>query len=429
MNKHLNPSPPESKPGKALSLKPKVALARCTSYERSEVRSALEHIFKNLGQLRGFVGSGKRIFVKVNHLSPPSPPDRAVQTHPAFTREVLRLLLDCSAKVTVGDDIQGPPGDGFTKSGYRAICSELGVRLVNLKETGFVEIDIKGEVIPRTYIARPVLEADAIVNLPKLKTHSFTIYTGAIKNMFGVIPHGLRLNYHRQFIRNDVFARMLVDLFFSIPPRLNLMDAVMAMEGEGPSAGYPRHVGLVLASADAVALDAVACQIVGFNPLGVHTTAIAHARQLGVGDIRQVETLGPALEEVTVKGFKHSAAATGLFRRWLPSILYASIQEQLILIPEVRQEKCTACLECVQMCPRQAISLIDGAAFIREEDCIHCLCCHELCAHRAIRLKQLPVGRLIRQGEKILGRLNRIRSSLLAPKRKGMASLERKEKV
>ncbi len=391
--------------------RPKVALARCRSYERSDVVPALELVFEKLGGLRGFVGSGKRIFVKINHLSPASPPERAIQTHPAFTREVLRLLLDCSAKVMVGDDIQGSPGNGFTKSGYRAICSELGVQLVNLKETGFAEIDIKGQVLDKAYVARPILEADAIVNLPKLKTHSFTIFTGAVKNMFGVIPHGLRLHYHRQFVRNDVFARMLVDLFSSVPPRLNVMDAVVAMEGEGPSAGYPRQVGLILASPDGVALDAVASRIVGFNPMAIHTIAIADARKIGVGNIQQVEILGPDLDEVTVKGFKHSAAAFGLFRRRLPSIVYAFLQQQLVLMPEVRSQKCTACQECVLMCPRGAISLIDGAAFIRAEDCIHCLCCHEVCERRAIRLKQLLVGRIIRQGERLLGMLNRMRSS------------------
>lgn len=390
--------------------RPRVAIARCPSYEQANVRQALELIVENLGGLPGFSFRGRRVFVKINHLSPSSPPERAILTHPALAREVVHVLMESGATVTVGDDIYSPARDGFAKSGYREVCSELGVQLINLKEGGFVEVDIPGQVLSKAYVARPVLESDAIVNLPKLKTHSFTIFTGAVKNIYGVIPHGLRLNYHRQFVRMDVFSRMLVDLFSCVRPQLNIMDAVVAMEGEGPSAGSPREVGLLLASSDAVALDAVASRIIDLDPMAVYTTAIAHARGLGVGDIRQLEILGPALEEVAIRGFKHSAAAVSLFRRWFPSFLYAYLQEQLVLIPEVDRQKCTACQECVTMCPRQAIAIINQVAQINQADCIHCLCCHEVCYHKAIRLKKLPLGRLLRRGEILLKKIDRVSS-------------------
>ncbi len=409
MSKSREDAASKAKLEKQDSPKSVVALARCASYDRSDILSALQLLVKNLGGLQSTIKPGSHVFVKINHLSPSSPPERAILTHPAFAREVIALLLDFGAKVTVGDDIQSSPGDGFSRSGYCSLCSELGVRLVNLKEAGFREVEVRGELIKKAYIARPVLEADAMVNLPKLKTHSFTVFTGAIKNLFGLIPHGLRLHYHRQFIRNEVFARMLVDLFSCVPPQLNIMDAIVGMEGEGPSSGYPRKIGLVLASRDAVALDAVATQIIGLDPLGVPTTAIAHTRKLGVGDLRQVEILGPSLEEVTISGFRHSVAAVSLFRRWLPSFLYAYFQEQLVLVPEVEPRICQVCQECVRMCPRQAIGLVDGSAFIHKADCIHCLCCHEVCQHRAIRLKQRFLGRLIRKAEGMLGQLNKLR--------------------
>lgn len=396
------------KTGDRSSSRAKVALAPCPSYESSGIVHALEFIVDRLAGLKTLIGAGKRVFVKINHLSPSSPPERAILTHPVFAREVLRLILEAGGRVMVGDDIQGSPGNGFTKSGYRALCSELGIPLVNLKETGFVEIDVRGELLKKTYIARPVLEADVIVNLPKLKTHSFTIFTGAIKNMFGVIPHGLRLNYHRQFVRSDVFARMLVDLFSCVPPQLNFMDAIVAMEGEGPSAGSPRPVGLILASDDAVALDAVASHVVGLEPFAVPTTAIAHARKLGVGDIREIDILGPSLADVVVKDFKHSVAAVSLFRRLLPSLLYAYFQEQLVLIPKVRPESCTGCQECIRICPRQAIHLVANVAFIRDADCIHCLCCHEVCQDSSIKLTQRLFGRLIRKGEAMLNQIDKI---------------------
>jgi uncharacterized protein (DUF362 family)/Pyruvate/2-oxoacid:ferredoxin oxidoreductase delta subunit len=384
-------------------MKPKarVAVSRCASYDHHDLSLALRRVLDGLGSLNSLIKQGSRVFVKINHLSPASAPERAIITHPAFTREVLRLLIDLGSEVTVGDDIYSRQPDGFLKSGYQAVCSELGVRLVNLKETGFVEVAVPGKVLKKTYIARPVLEADVILNLPKLKTHSFAIFTGAIKNMYGVIPHGLRLAYHRRFVRNDVFSQMLVDLFSCVPPHLNIIDAVVGLEGEGPSAGSPKKVGLILASQDAVALDAVAAQVVGYTSVAIYTTVFAHERGLGLGDVSQIEIAGERIEDVAVSDFRHSAVAISFFRRWLPSIVYAYLQDQLALIPEVRREACEACLECMSICPRRAIRLVDGAACIDKASCIRCLCCHEVCQHRAIKLNELPLGRMLRKGEAV----------------------------
>jgi ferredoxin len=253
-------------------------------------------------------------------------------------------------------------------------------------------------VLDRAYIARPVLEADFLVNLPKLKTHSFTVFTGAVKNMYGVIPLGLRHHFHRRYIRNDVFSQMLVDLFAAVPPQLTIMDAVAGMEGEGPSAGKPKAVGLILAGVDGVAVDAVASRIVGYDPAEVFTTARAGERKIGVADLRRIDVLGERIQDVTVKGFRPSAAAVNLFRSKIPSLLYAVFQDQLVLIPEVLADVCAACQECVRICPRSAVRLTGRAAWVDEKKCIHCLCCHEACPHQAIRLKQLPLGKLIRLG-------------------------------
>ncbi|MDH7511620.1 MAG: DUF362 domain-containing protein [Clostridiales bacterium] len=386
----------------------RVVISRCASYDRRDLSLALRRIFDSLGGLSSVVKQGSRVFVKINHLSPSSPPERAILTHPSFTREVLQLLSDSGAELTVGDDIYSRHPDGFSLSGYRAVCDELGVRLVNLKETGFVEVAVHGKVLKKTYIARPVVDADVIINLPKLKTHSFAIFTGAIKNMYGVIPHGLRLAYHRRYVRNDVFSQMLVDLFSCVPPQLNIMDAVVGMEGEGPSAGKPKKVGLILASRDAVALDAAAARVIGYGSSAIYTTVFADERSLGTADFRKIEVAGERLEDVVVSDFRHSAVAVSFFKRWLPSVLYAYIQNQLTLIPEIRRVACEACLECVSICPPRAISLLDDAACIDESNCIHCLCCHEICQYQAIKLKQLPLGRLLRKGDAVFKKASAI---------------------
>lgn len=383
----------------------KVSIVKVADYISAEVSEGLKKSLALIGGLEKIIKPHSKVFVKINLLSPSSPPERGVVTHPVFTQEVLRMLKEFDLEITVGDDIFSKDPDGFLKTGYRKVCEELGVRLVNLKETGFREVECKGQILKKTYISPLVLDADYILNLPKLKTHSFTIFTGAVKNMFGVIPHGLRLDYHRSHIRNDVFSQMLVDLFSCVPPQLTIMDGITGMEGEGPSAGNVRKVGLIFASQDSVAVDAVATKVVGINPLNIYTTLHAHDRGLGIGAIEDIEIVGENMREVQIKDFKQSAIAIGLLRRRLPSFLYAYLQAQLVLIPEVSREKCTACLECVEICPRKAIQLVQDTAWVDESFCIYCMCCHEVCQFQAIKLKQKPIGRAIRKGASLYKKL------------------------
>lgn len=384
--------------------KAKVSLVRLKDYEKDDVYRALKKSLDLLGGLESIIKPHSKVFVKINHLSPPSPPERAIVTHPAFTREVLRLLKELNVKITVGDDIQSKEKDGFMISGYRKICKELDIPLVNLKEIGFQEVPCQGQILKKLYIAPPLLESDYILNLPKLKTHSFTVFTGAIKNMYGIIPYGLRLKYHHQYPRVEIFSQMLVDIFSCVPPHLNIMDAVVAMEGEGPSAGNPINVGLVIASKDAVALDAVASKIAGFNPLDIYTTLDAHQRDLGTGKIEDIEIVGEKIRYVEVRNFRHSAIAIGLLRKKIPAFLHAFIQEQLTLTPKIIRDKCTECMECINICPRNAAKLDNDKAWIDKSLCIHCMCCHEVCHFQAIRLKQKPVGHLIRRCQSLFRR-------------------------
>ncbi len=378
--------------------KPKVALVRLKDYEPFNVIYALQQSLNLLGGLENIVRPGSSVFVKINLLSPESLPERAINTHAAFTKEVLLLLKEMDVKITVGDDIRSCQEDGFLASGYRQVCDELGVRIVNIKEAGFQETDCKGQLLEKTYISSLVLESDAIINLPKLKTHSLSVFTGAIKNMYGIIPHGLRLKYHRDFQLNEIFSQILVDIFSCALPILTIMDAVVAMEGEGPSSGTPRHVEAVLASKDAVALDAVASKIAGFNPLDIPSILNAHERGLGVGQIDKIDVVGEMISEFEIKDFKHSAIAVGLLRRRLPVFLYAYFQDQLAFTPKIIQNKCTGCWECVTICPRGAAkrNKDEESAWIDTNLCIHCMCCHEVCRFQAIKLKQRPFGHIYR---------------------------------
>jgi len=371
----------------------KVAVVRCPSYETRRLLDAVGGSLELIGGLGSVIGRGSRVFVKINHLSPASSPERAIITHPLFTRQVLASLKDLGAEIVVGDDILSESVAGFEVSGYDAMCREMGVRLINLRSAGFREVPCPGgEALKSVHVSAAVLDADAIVDLPKLKTHSFTAFTGAVKNMFGVIPCGSRHDLHSRFPTSEAFGRMLVDLFACVPPHLTLMDGIVAMEGFGPAAGSARPVGLVLAGRDAVAVDAVAQDIVGFGPDDVETTSSAARRGLGTADPGAIEIVGVPLAEARVKRFRKASLPVGLLKRRLPASLYAYVQGRLVLSPEVVHAACTGCGECFDACPCGAVLMEGGRARINREACIRCLCCHEACRSGAVRLRRSPFG-------------------------------------
>lgn len=374
----------------------KVSLQKIQDYHSGVLRQALTRTLTLLGGLENIIRPGSKIFVKINHLSPPSSAEEAIVTHPAFTREILLLLKEIGCSITVGDDIQSKQKDGFLISGYRELCNSLEIPLVNLKEMGFRRIDCEGKVLDKAYVSPLLLDSDFLINLPKLKTHSFTMFTGAVKNMYGIIPHGLRSSFHRQFFKNELFSQMLVDIFSCAPPHLNIMDAIVAMEGEGPSAGRPRKTSLILASRDAAALDAVASKIIGLDPLQVLTTKYADERGLGVGQLENIKIIGERIQDVRIRDFKQSAIAIGLIRKKIPAFVHAFIQDQLILMPKIIEKKCNACWECVDICPAGAAQKQADSARIEDSLCIHCMCCHEVCRFHSIKLKQKFFGRAVR---------------------------------
>lgn len=381
--------------------KARVALVRAQDYEPAGVRRALERALALLGGLEGVVPRGAKVFVKVNLLPPPSPPERGIITHPAFAEAVLALLKELTPHIVVGDDVH--EARSFELGGYREMCRRLGVELLNLRERGFVEVALDGGVLKKVYIARAVREAEVLVNLPKLKTHALTTFTGAIKNLYGVIPAGLRTALHGEHPAPQEFAQVLVDIFAAARPALTVMDGIVAMEGAGPANGTPRPLGLILASPDAVAVDAVAQSAIGLDPLRVWTTYHAHRRGLGVGDLREIEVLGESLEGLRVRDFRLPPAAGEMMGR-VPAPLTRWATRHLQAQPVVVPARCVGCGACVRACPTGAAQLRGKKAWIDRKKCIRCMCCHEACRYDAIALHLDLWGRFFRAAERVVYR-------------------------
>ena len=368
-------------------------MIRAGKYDPTRLRAAVVRALDSIGRPERFIPRGARVFVKVNLLSPPSPPERAIVTHPAFAEAVLSLLRELTPRIIVGDDVSGP--ESFEVTGYRRMCERLGVELLNLRERGFVEIRVDGAVLEKIYVARAVLEAEVLVDLPKLKTHALNRFTGAVKNLYGIIPAGLRKRLHGDHPEPREFCQALVDVFSVARPALTVMDAVVGMEGAGPANGTPRAIGLVIAGADAVAVDAVAQMIIGLDPLEVGTTFNAHVRGLGIGDPAEIEVVGEEIAAVRPEGFR-LPPAVGEFVGRLPPALTRWIVGHLQARPVVIRGRCVSCGACARACPIGAAHLRGGTARIDRRACIRCMCCNEACRYGAIDLRPDLLGRLLR---------------------------------
>lgn len=383
-----------------------VAVTKCATYEEQEVAAAVEKAVELIGGWDSFVSQGDRVLLKPNLLAP-RPPQAAVTTHPAVVRAVAQQLLARGVQVQVGDSSGGviagrfPTARSFTVSGIEKVCRELGLEMINFDIAGTVRVAVRnGGFLSEVEVARPLLEVDAIINLPKLKTHTATLFTGAVKNLFGLVPGTRKAYYHRQAARAEEFSSVLVDIFQTFPPRLNVMDAVVGMEGNGPGAGSPRQIGLLLAGGNAVLVDAVACRVIGLDPYRVRYLREAERRKLcpSFSDVELKFT--EVITFPVVPGFK---LPSNFWFEVKPAGLTQQLMARLKYRPVCRGEKCTGCRICADSCPAQAITWEEGGEGGRQgkmvidvERCIECLCCQELCPQGAIEMEPVSwLGKIV----------------------------------
>lgn len=373
-----------------------VAIVRCEDYSQNAVDSAVQTAIRLAG-LEPEFRSGASVLLKPNLLSARLPDD-AVTTHPSIIRIAGRIAIESGCTVCVGDS---PPFAGENESQYLRHCErcgvaeaarDLGIPLVRFEENVVKITCPSGRFYKSFEFARAVVDSDLIVNISKLKTHGLTGFSGAVKNIFGCVPGIRKGMFHVQAAEDlEVFGQMLVDLYAAIKPRINIMDAVVAMEGEGPNSGSPKHMGLILASNDAVALDAAACAIVGIEPVSIQTIRLAHEQGLGCGDISQIHIEGESIESASVPDFKQSSGKNDWVR--IPAPIRQLLRKQLIAVPVIGNRECIGCNDCARVCPVKAIS-VGRPPKIDLDKCIRCYCCHEVCNSRAIHLRRGLLGRL-----------------------------------
>ena len=322
---------------------------------------------------------GKRVLLKPNMLAAWKP-ERAVTTHPAIVTAVIASLERRGARVMVGDNPgaheYGDAGRAADVSGLRAAAGDRWVDLA----TSPVEVEVNSRHFPRLAISREVLEADLVVNLPKLKTHMQTTLSGAVKNMFGILVGSQKAKVHHVCAGIAEFAEAIVDIYAIRPPALSIMDAVVGMEGNGPSGGKPRTINRIIASTHGVAVDGVFAAMVGLAPDRVGILRAARGRGLGAVDVADMDIEGNIPRLLRFK-LPMNVVGEDLVSRISGRIMGRMGSPRFRL----RQDACTKCGTCAKGCPTGAITLKPFPTW-NYERCIGCYCCYELCEQDAIKL-------------------------------------------
>ena len=358
----------------------RVAIIKCRNYEKERVFQSIHKAVELIGGIGRFVKSGQTVLLKPNMLSAKAP-ERGITTHPIVLEGMIREVRSVGGEVWIGDSPSGAIKGikrYWENTGYRELANRTGVRLVNFEAEGTIVRDV-GEA--RYHLAKALFEADVVINLPKFKTHGYTLYTGAIKNMYGAIPGLQKAKYHKMYSHPKNFGRILVDIYSSVRCAFHLMDGVVGMEGNGPATGQLRNTGLILTSEDGVALDAVASHLMGFREDEIDAIRLADERGLGESRLSDIEILGTALEDARFEDFR---LPSNHLVRFVPQFLVRWIGKFMWVRPRADLEKCTGCASCARLCPVNAIQMVDGYPVMDYHKCINCLCCNESCPDDAV---------------------------------------------
>ena len=377
-----------------------VSIVGCADYEYKNVRCAMEEALLAIDGL-AFVREGMTLGLKANLVSFASP-EKAVTTHPVVLKVLCDLLRERGARVIIGDSPGGLYNAAFVTKVYRA-CGlyELegdGVELnmdFTQTEISFPQAKVAHRFSYTSYLQR----CDAVIDVCKLKTHGMMSMSCAAKNLFGVIPGTMKPEYHFRYPTYEQFADMIVDLNDYVHPVLSVCDAIVGMEGNGPTAGVPRQVGCILASPSSHKLDFVAASIIGLGVSEVPTLQAAKARGYLPQTVEELSIYGDPkafyISDYDNISTRHSLGFSGTSDSVLKNMFGKIAKSALNSRPKLKKKECVGCNLCGQICPAKAITIEKGKARIDTKKCIRCFCCQEFCPKGAMKVHRTWIARLL----------------------------------
>ena len=365
-----------------------VYFAAAANYDQQTVDAAVERLFCQLPAAQAL--GGKRVLLKPNLLAKHTP-ERAVTTHPAMVRAVIRAVRRRgAASITVADSPGGVYNPGILRSIYKVsgltdVCREEGAALYT--DCKSREVPAKGQMVKQFTLLEPVLDCDVIINLPKLKTHMMTGLSAATKNLFGCIPGLQKAEWHMRFPDKERFGGMLVDLLCTVKPGFAILDGILAQEGDGPAGGTPRMVGIVAAAEDHLQMDLALCRMLGIRPKDVPYLNAAISRGLCPEQFDPACAKGEEELCRPIPGYRlpSSWGSVDFADKAPRAVRWAvpAVERLLAPRPVINKSRCIGCGKCAEICPQHTIT-VQGKAHIHAARCIRCFCCHEMCPVKAI---------------------------------------------
>lgn len=356
-----------------------VVLGGCESYREPELSASLERLLAPLGGLEAFVKPGECILVKPNILAGRSA-EHAVTTHPHLVAAIVRKIVNIGARAVVGDSPGLESTEGAARrSGITAAVEEAGGKIVSFGPETMTIDNGSGKAFKHFEVTKVLKDVDGVINLAKIKTHGQMSLTLGVKNTLGCVVGMKKAQWHFKAGTSDVFANMLLDLHQAVAPRLTIIDGIVAMEGNGPFTGNPKHLGLLVASSDARAADLVAAHRAGYSVEQIPTLLAAG---LSLPDLN-LETLKCAPQSIA----KMEPSIRVMHVGWIPFPSVRNfIRQSCTPRPDFSKEKCTGCCRCVEICPADALAPAESCKVpdLNLTKCIRCFCCQEVCPEGAI---------------------------------------------
>jgi len=389
-----------------------VSARKCDSYDNDILIPVLKQCLSDIGGFKELIKPGLKILLKPNLLSP-NPPEKAITTHPLFVEAVIKIITEITkdpGNIIIADSCV--PIYPHTKKGLKKLYEKTG--LINIPERTGASLNYdnsqkkinisEGISIRQVEIMKPVFEADIIINLPKFKTHNLTIMTGAVKNMFGIIPGMAKPGLHTSFFEVDKFSDMLLDVAYAMKPQINIMDGILGMQGNGPgNGGVPISTNIVLASKDAISLDNIVSFMMDIDISSNPVMLQAQKRNFNGSSIDQIEVLGSNLNDLKLNDFllpdtKNKDLSSGAQKNKIIKTFLNFAKNSLNPYPFINTGKCTKCDTCFNICPANAIrsaNEIKNPLKFDYSKCIKCFCCAEACPEGAIDNRYNFIGNLI----------------------------------
>ncbi len=374
---------------------PKVVLIHYEKYDADKLAVMINNGIDLLGGINKFIKKGEKILIKPNLLFGKSP-EKGISTNPAVFEAVTKILKEAGVRIIYGDSPgMGNPFQVAKKCGLEQVARKYNISFCDFNSGIDKNIVIEGKKFDFK-IAKEALDADGIINLPKMKTHQFLRITGCVKNMLGCIAGGLnKSTFHVKYPYPYDFSRMLVGLYMLLKPRLNIMDGIVAMEGNGPSSGNLVKMNCILISDDPVALDSTFCRMIDLNPEFIPTNVIGE--RLMLGSYKNVELLGDDIGKFINKKF--NVIRIPLNEMSTDKSEVHPVLSKLMPKPVIIKKKCTRCGICIKSCPvtGKALNFINSKnpPVYDYTKCIRCFCCQEMCPNEAIIIKNNILYKLL----------------------------------